>query len=394
MENKKVNFTKDFLGKLEPKVTDYEIMDTRVAGLRLRVGPGGSKTFCIRKKQNGKQCRYKIGRFPFTTIENARTKAIEVISRLNNGENINQDRREKINELTVCDLWQKYYSEHLLRNTKGADENKKMIEKNVLPFIGKDKLSVPKKADIKEIHINIAIRKERPAHEKINYSHADRVISILSAMYNFGIEEGYYAGSNPCVGVKKGGYKSRSRFLNKDEIRSFIKALNQEPRIFQDFFLLLLLTGARKTNVLEMKWADIDLKLRHWKIPHSQTKNGDVNIVVLSKYALQILAARKTENEKIGFSSIFVFNSDRINGNLKSPKQAFERIRSNMKVPHFTMHDLRRTFASYMAISGASLHVIGNALNHHSPTSTKIYARLSQNPVENAVNKAARIIMG
>lgn len=143
-----------------------------------------------------------------------------------------------------------------------------------------------------------------------------------------------------------------------------------------------------------MKWSDIDFDLKRWRIPEHQTKNKDVNIVILSEPALKILGERVNENNQWRDPSKFVFPSNSKEGYLKDPKKAFERIKQYMKVDDIRMHDLRRTLGSYMAISGASLPIIGKALNHKSQASTAIYARLSQNPVQDAVNIAANIMFG
>lgn len=84
----------------------------------------------------------------------------------------------------------------------------------------------------------------------------------------------------------------------------------------------------------------------------------------------------------------FVFPGESMDGYLKDPKRAFERIKKRMEVSDFRMHDLRRTLGSYMAISGASLPMIGKALNHKSQVSTAIYARLAHDAVADAIETA------
>ena len=74
---------------------------------------------------------------------------------------------------------------------------------------------------------------------------------------------------------------------------------------------------------------------------------------------------------------------------MKDPGGAFERVKKRIGVYDIRMHDLRRTLGSYMAISGISLPIIGKALNHKSQVLTAIYARLSHDPVIDAVNIAA-----
>lgn len=141
-----------------------------------------------------------------------------------------------------------------------------------------------------------------------------------------------------------------------------------------------------------MAWSDLNLDLRRWRIGETQTKNRDVNIVPLSEPALAILRARDVANKTIAEPSTFVFPGTSSDGYLKDPKRAFDRVRERMEAPDIRMHDLRRTLGSYMAISGASLPIIGKALNHKSQVSTAIYARLSNDPVLEAVNIASAIM--
>ena len=141
--------------------------------------------------------------------------------------------------------------------------------------------------------------------------------------------------------------------------------------------------------MLSMKWNDIDFELCRWRIAESDTKNKEVNIVILSKPALDILTRRRDVQNSSNEKSNFVFPGNGKKGHLDDPKRAFDRIRKRMNADNFRMHDLRRTLGSYMAINGISLPVIGKALNHKSQVSTAIYARLSQQPVEDAVNMAA-----
>jgi integrase len=222
---------------------------------------------------------------------------------------------------------------------------------------------------------------------------SNRVIALLNSVYNFATKQGYFTMANPCYGIKKFRIHSRDRFLSKEELQKFFAAIKLEKQIFQDYFSLLLYTGARKSNVLAMKWADIDFDLCRWRINHDEAKNNDVNIVALSNPSLEILHRRKAKSELFFSVSPYVFPGIGAEGYLKDPKKAFARIKKRMDIDDIRMHDLRRTLASYMAISGVSLPIIGAALNHKSHTSTEIYARLTQAPVLDAVNAAAEVIL-
>jgi len=164
--------------------------------------------------------------------------------------------------------------------------------------------------------------------------------------------------------------------------------------LFQDFFMLSLFIGARKMTMLTMKYSDLDLELGRWRLSEEQSKNGDVNIYTLSDSALEILRRRSVQNKLLVTPSEFVFPGEGAAGHLVDPKKSFKRIKRRMGVSDIRIHDLRRTLASYMAINHASLPIIGMALNHKSRASTEIYARLSQEPVKDAINAATEIMRG
>lgn len=389
------NFTKEAIENLVPLPTEvFNVSDVKIRGLRLRINPGGSKTFHLYRKVHGRPVRFTIGRFPEITVQQARNKAIEVISKYNIGQDPAAEKAEIRNQLTFKEAWQRYYIEHALRNTKRPDDNKKMLEKHVFPIIGSTRLSDITKEKIKKVHTSVWSAKKRKEGEMINYSHADRIINTVSAIFNFVINEEYYKGANPCKGIKKQKSISRDRFLGSEELPKFFSSVDLEEPLFRDYFRLLLFTGARKTNVLSMKWSDIDFQLNRWRISETQTKNKDVNVVILSAPALNILHERKSKNDKLQKPSLYVFPGKGKNGYLNDPKRAFQRVRDRMGVQDIRMHDLRRTLGSYMAIRGISLPIIGKALNHKSQISTAIYARLSQSPVEDAVNLAADVFVG
>lgn len=373
-------FNKNALTKLEPESKRYEVCDENIKGLRLTVFPTGGKTFILLRKVNNRAQRIKIGRFPEISIEQARNEAKRLISLITLGGDPHEYKKAQRQEITFKELFDIYYKHHLLKFTKRPDDNKNLVEFDILPAIGSKKASKVTKEHIRNIHTQIGTGRSK--------STANRVINIVGAAYNFAEKEGYYSGLNPCRGLKKYKFVSRDRFLNHEELESFFNALKLEEQIFADLFKILLYTGARKSNVLSMRYKDLNLVLRRWRISETETKNKDVNIVALSYEALKIITYREAFNEFHKHPSQFVFPGDGNGGFLKDPKRSFNRIKKRMTVSDLKIHDLRRTLGSYMAINGASLSIIGETLNHKSLRSTAIYARLSQDVVVGAVNNA------
>jgi integrase len=184
---------------------------------------------------------------------------------------------------------------------------------------------------------------------------------------------------------------SRTRYLLAEEKERFLEAVNAEPNhTIRDFIFMSLHTGARKSNVLAMRWDSINLTDKTWDTPGTETKNGIAHLLPLSEEAMPILKARYEQRNP---QCPWVFPSDHNSksGHLEEPKKAWRRIIKRAGLKDFRLHDLRRTRGSWMAIAGASQYVIGKALNHKSITSTEIYARLSIDPVREFMNKADKI---
>jgi integrase len=379
-----INFTKTYLDTLVHKEKPYDVADTKIPGLRLRINVNGTKTYFLYRKVKGKPQRINVARYTDLTLEQARKEAVRLNSQIALGGNPASDRKEQRAELTFKELYEHYYQDYALHQTKRPLDNKKTVEHHIMPIFGNMRLSEITHEKVQRFHMKLG---------KTKKSTANRVIHIVSAAFNFGLRQGYHKGLNPCVGIQKYKLVSRDRFLSRDELKAFFAAVEHERFLFRDYFLLALFTGARKTNVLSMRWSDIDFNLKRWRIPASEAKNGDVNIVVLSDNALAILRQRHSSNQKLDTPAPYVFPGDEdVETHLKDPKRAFERIKGRMGTSDIRIHDLRRTLASYMAINGASLPMIGQALNHKSQVSTAIYARLSQNPVLEAVNEANQLM--
>ena len=206
---------------------------------------------------------------------------------------------------------------------------------------------------------------------------------LLRAMVNRGVDLGY-RGDNPARGIKMFPEQSRDRFLLPDELPRFFRSLYEEPNpLLQGFFLLCLLTGARRSNVQAMRWDEVSWELRQWRIP--QTKAGFPVVVPLSPPALEVL--RRLREGSIN-GCPWVFPGRRRRGHLMSPQSAWRRLLARAGLENLRIHDLRRSLGSWMAIGGASLPTIGKLLGHARQETTAVYARLTMDPVRASVDAA------
>lgn len=374
----RINFTKKLLASLPPaqgKSFDT-YYDTQVRGLAVLVSQLGTKTFYFIKKINGRSEKIKIGRFPDLTIEQAREAAHEHNNTVAKGENPQDKRRAFNKEITFGEL-HSWYIETYAKHHKA--------ESSVQQDIGQyrrhlDDWSTRKLSSITEHDV---FSKHQYIGTKNGHYTANRALELIRAMFNKAIELGRWQGNNPARGTKKFREISRDRFLQADELQRFFAAVDAEKNeAARDYILLSLLTGQRKSNMLAMRWAEVNLSRAEWRIP--RTKNGEPLTVHLPPQAIAILEGRKQHSD-----SEWVFPSNGKQGHLQDPKKAWQRVLATAQIENLRIHDLRRTMGSWQTALGASGFIVGKSLGHKSLQATAVYARLNLDPVRGSVNAAA-----
>ena len=425
---KAVNFTKSFIDNLVPPVTGKRTYhkDIQVKGLSLALQASGAMSFYLIKKIAGRSEKIFLGKYPDLSIENARKLAAVKLGQIALGVNPQEEKRSIGAEMTFGVLFEQYMS----RYSKCHKKTWKADERDMVRFFGhwfKRKISDIKNADIRRLIEHI--------YADCGLYQANKILQRLRAVYNKAIEWGWQ-GPNPTVGIKKYSEKSRDRFIQPDEMPWFIKSLEEQTdETARDYFWVLLTLGARKTNTLMMRWEQINWERQEWRIP--DTKNGEPVTLPLLGKTVDILTKRKedaksewvfphrrdkTKHEThvrkqwkrlLQKASLYIWATDPELSVLINPEhlhvkaynevdRVFETVearaeRQGIKVPVALMdlhlHDLRRTFGSYQALTGASLQIIGKSLGHKSMQATQVYARLNLDPVRIAMEKATTAML-
>ncbi|WP_298624909.1 site-specific integrase [uncultured Zoogloea sp.] len=379
-----LNFTKTALEALPLPAAGarVEYQDSKTPGLRLRVTSSGVKTFCIFKRTKGGQPeRITLGRFPELTVELARKEAAKVLATIASGANPAETKRALRAEHTFGDLFQQYMERHARPRKATANEDEQRYTQYLLKPLGSKRLSQVTRQQIATIHSDIT----RDGHPAV----ANRVLALVSSVFGRGVEWGITQ-VNPALGIRRNPEKSRDRFLQTDELPRFFAALEEETNpMLRDFFLVALLTGARRANVLAMRWDEVSLSEGVWRVPN--TKNNTPQNVPLTGEVLRILKERKANST--ASEAEFVFPGTGKTGHLVEPRKGWERVLERAGLQNLRIHDLRRTLGSWQAKTGASLTVIGKSLNHKSHLTTTIYARLDMDPVRDSVEKATEAML-
>ena len=385
MAKNRIHFTQALIDGLPPAVerrcdTYY---DDSSRGLCVLITRRGVKSFYVLRKFKGRTERVLLGRFPDTTVSFARRRAGEINARFDAGSNANDIRRRDRQELTLQALHMAYMENHA-RPRNRRPEVQAYHYKLYLAHWSHRRLSQITKLDVQAWHARLGdTRGQRTANI---------ALGLLRSLYNRAIEWDLFEGLNPTAGTRKFKEKARERFLLPGELKRFLTALKEEPtQIMRDFFLTLLLTGARKGNVLTMRWRDVHLDSAVWVIP--DTKTGDSQTLPLSPQAQAVLLARWEQRGTEVNALEWVFPGTGRDGHLEDPKRAWTNLLARTKIRDCRMHDLRRTHASYMAGNGVNQFVISRALGHKSLESTAIYARLDLDPIRTAATTAATVML-
>jgi integrase len=361
--------------------------DAKIPKLALRVTSKGAKTFYVVKRSGCEMVWLKLGTFPDMTAEQASKEAERILGSFAHGQNPAEVRRAKKVEPTFAELFKEYGERHgIKKRSWNTDES---IYKNHLKKpLASRKLTAVSRESVSRILSDL--ERAGKSGGTIN-----NVRALVSSVFSKAIEWGY-AASNPVVGIKTRAKVKRDRFLQSDELPRFFKALAaEENETLRDYIIMALLTGARRANLLAMRWKEVNLADAVWRIP--VTKNGTPQNVTLSPEAVTILKARKQAADD---KAVFVFPGVGESGHIEEPKKAVIRIMKRAEIPYgrktengVTLHDLRRTLGSWQAKTGASLSIIGKSLNHQSQQTTAIYARLDLDPVRASVNTATSAMM-
>ncbi len=284
---------------------------------------------------------------------------------------------------TVAELAERYLNEHARVKKKPGSirPDEYNIRCHVLPALGKKKVADVTRADIAELHY--AMRATSGA--------ANRVLALLSKMFNLAEQWGYRPdNSNPVSHIERYKEKRFERFLSAEELARLGDVLAEAERTQSEYpsviaaIRLLIFTGARLSEILELQWGYVDFDNACLRLPDS--KSG-AKVIYLSAPALSVLYhIDRHENNP------YVIVGREPLSHLVNLRKPWARIRAKAGLDDFRLHDLRHSFASVGAGLGVSLPIIGKMLGHTQAATTQRYAHLAADPVKEATDKIGETI--
>ena len=327
----RIELTEKFCQSAKPQSgkaqSDY--FDSIATGLALRV-TANVKSWSLTAGNTAKRVRRTLGRYPEVSLARARTLALE--SRTNGNA-----------AMTVADLVPGYLKSKLRRS---ANEVKRRFEVNVVPVIGAVRLSAFHRRDAARV---IDVVKDRGSPGE-----ARHVAEDVRAMARWATNAGYFD-TDPLASMKlPPKSKPRERALSEEEVRAVWGNISTLRPDYAAVVQLSLVTGQRRGEVAGMWRSELNLKASTWIIPAERAKNGRSHVVPLSGLALRLIP------EGDGDTVFPAVDPECLTNEIR-------RKQLGVSVP-WTLHDLRRTVATHMAILGISPIVIGHILNHITAT--------------------------
>lgn len=371
--------------------------DDLTPGLTLTVTNNGSKVFYLYRFHAGRPLEVRIDAADRISIDDARKAVIDHNAKLVKGINPQQEKRVAREAATLGDLWKTYRAE-VKKRARSLENDAGTWDRYLEPWETRRLSDVTIDA-VQKLYNRIAggeMNRKREDAKGVNRTinggpvAANRTVALLSHMFN---ASGRRLGGqgNPCQGIQ--GRKKETaceRYLAAEELPAFWLALNALSEDMRDLFKLALFTGQRKATLESMRWAEVNFNFKVWTIPAEKMKGAKAHTVPLVPQAMEILERRKSAAAD---GAEWVFAASSASGHIQEPKKALKAITTAAGIQPVTLHDFRRTIATWMNAEGASESIIAAILAHKYRNITGIYARATEDAKRVALEKGVAALV-
>jgi integrase len=364
-----MKFTTTAIKKLKAKEIRYEVFEDGRPGFGIRVAPSGRKSWLWLYRYQGRSRRMTLGTFPQLGLHEAHLKHAEAKRLLSMGIDAGASelaRKESERRAsTVAVLADEYLTRHAMPNKKSWKEDRRILNKDVLPAWGKRKAK-----DITRRNVIALLDGIRDRGAPIA---ANRALALVKRLFRFAVERDILD-TSPVVAIRAAKESPRDRMLTESELTTLVQGLEaaKGAPLAKLALKFQLLTAQRKGEVMAAEW--VHMEGDSWTLPATHTKNGKAHVIPLSPQALKVLEAIKA----LSSNSPFLFSGKGTNGRMTiHTLDRLLRCNNYFGLPRFTPHDLRRTAASHMTALGIPRLVVAKILNHSDTAVTAIYDRHS-----------------
>ena len=355
--------------------------DTDCRGLCIEVRSTGGKTYYLSYRDDrGRQRLYKLANAQDITPQQAQKLCDRARNKIAMGEDPGKQREELRDSVTVAEFFNDSYLPYIKSYKRSWDTDESVFRNHILPVIGAAFMDAVTSEDIGRVLIR--------AGQRLSAATVNRLLVLLRYVFNLAIRW-HTAGvvSNPTATHKlKRLSNHRERFLSPAETQQLIVAVNASPNLMLKYIIpFLLLTGARKREVLDARWCDVDRDRSFWRIPI--TKSGRERHVPLSAAAIALLdtVPRRRHCD-------WIFANPKTLKPYVSIFSSWNTARTAAGLAEVRVHDLRHSFASFLVNAGCSLYEVQKILGHSSVAMTQRYSHLSQDSLLRAASLASTYV--
>lgn len=362
--------------------------DESLPGFGLLVGSGGTKSFFVEKRINGKVKRISLGRYGHLTPVQAKSRAMELLGEIAVGKDpIAEKKNLQAQTITLEQAFEDYLE--IRKDLKpGTIKNYRKCLDGCLGDWKSKRLNDISKDDVQQRHSEIGHR--APAR-------ANNTMRVLRAVFNHAISKFEDEQGRPLLAFNpvdrisqvRAWYRIERRrtFIKSSELKDWYEAtLLLDNEVSRDYLHFLLFTGLRKMEAATLTWENIDLKSRTLTI--NDTKNKEPHYLPLTDFLVDLLKRRHACT-----SSQWVFPSPMHNSHLKEPRGSVTQVSKALSQP-FTLHDLRRTFITIAESLDIPAYALKQLLNHRNPNDvTEGYIIANTERIREPMNKVSEYII-
>ncbi|MEW8454443.1 MAG: tyrosine-type recombinase/integrase [Candidatus Thiodiazotropha sp.] len=340
--------------------------DDQLKGFALRVTARGVKSFVVEKRIQGRVKRKTLGRFGELTAEQARKEAQKFLGQVASGQDpISAQKDREAQSVTLGEVFERYLKVRASLKPATVQDYRRLMREVFKDWQGRALHTLTKDQ----------VQKRHSDYGKRSRARANNAMRLLRALFNFA--RGQYEDSqgrslfpeNPVdrLSQVKGWHRVERRrtLIKKSELPAWYAAVerlreegNPTSETIADFLLLLLFTGLRRSEGMDLQWDDVDFTERTLQV--TDTKNREPLILPLSDPLYELLERRYGQHE-----SSYVFPGSR-GGRIIEPRKQLFKVIEWSGVP-FTLHDLRRTFITIAESLELSQYAIKHLVNHKIP---------------------------
>jgi len=368
-----MNIIKSFVDKApipeklkEGRTEQKRYYDDKLKGFGLRVTSGGTKAFFAEKLVNGVLKRITIGQYPAITAEQARKEAQVLLGKMVTGiDPVAEKKAKKIKGTTLQKAFDDYKVARKNLKATTIKDYERVLQQVVPDWLDKSLSNITKDMITKR-HLSYG--------ETNSEARANLAMRLLRAIFNFAINEYQTADGKDIIlenPVKKLSHnrswyrvERRQSVIKSHQLAEWYQGLMRlseyyPPNVavmWQDYFLLVVLTGMRRTEAASLRFTDVDLVAKTFTL--RDTKNRDNHTLAMSDFIYELFLRRRAAS-----NGDFVFPADSKSGHVVEPRKAMLKVVELSGIA-FTVHDARRTFITCAETLDISAYALKRLLNH------------------------------